>query len=361
LALKRKGISVNLNNWCKKMKNKRIERLMTIGLILILTACAVQSVSTAVPPSIVSPPTASATIEPIILTPALSATLAPGQPVEYLEFSDLADAQAAATFSLWLPAFIPDDLGFYRAWVSNYADGSENVRILYAEPGDTLRDASRKMLDLQMTRTEEVISQEAITRQLKVNVQDVREVQVRGQMGFTYWTQSGAGGNFSVLTWREGKFNNRLSLFGDWPQPDDVNPHRLDDLLIEVAESLQTVSPTTAVTVQVMPPVSPTATPDCQPATGVTIEVRRLGDTTAVLHASGLQPGEIPFIFYSTSISGVGSIRRESYGFAKGADEHGEFSFELTGLQPLEGQARATWDIRLVHRRGVACTEITLP
>ncbi len=342
------------------MKNKRIERLMTIGLLLIVPACAVQSASTAVPSSIVSPPTASATSVPITIVPASSATLAPGQPIEYLEFSDLAEAQAAATFPLWLPALIPDDLGFYKAWVSNYVDGSENVRILYAEPGDTL-GASRKMLDLQMTRTEEGVSRDAIARQLKVSALDVREVQVRGQTGSTYWTQSVAGGNSSVLTWREGTFNIHLSLFGDWPQPDEDNPHRLDDLLIEIAESLQTISPTVVVTVQVMSPVSPTATPDCQPAAGVAIEVWRVSDTTAVLHASGLQPGEIPFIFYSTSISGVGSMRGESSGFAKGADEHGEFSFELTGLQPLEGQARATWDIRLVHRRGVACTEITLP
>ncbi len=342
------------------MKNKRIERSMTISLMLILTACTAQSVSTSVPSSIVSPPTESATIVPSVITPALSATLAPGLPTEYLEFSDLTEAEAAPTFPLWIPAFIPDDLEFYRAWHSNYADGSENIRILYAEPGEP-RDASRKMLDLQMTRTEEVISRETITRQLKVNALDIREVQVRRQTGFAYLTQSGAGGNSSILTWREGTCNIRLSLFGDWPQPDEMNPHRLDDLLVKIAESLQTVSPTTAVTVQVMPPVSPTATPDCQPAAGVEIEVRRVSDTTALLHASGLQPGEIPFIFYSTSISGVGSMRGESSGFAKGADEHGEFSFELTGLQPLEGQARATWDIRLVHRRGVACTEITLP
>jgi hypothetical protein len=34
---------------------------------------------------------------------------------------------------------------------------------------------------------------------------------------------------------------------------------------------------------------------------------------------------------------------------------------ELTGLQPLDGQSKATWDIRVVHRRGVACAEVTLP
>lgn len=333
---------------------------MAIGLILTLAACAVRSTSTPVPSSIASPPTASATIVPITITPASSATLAPGQPTENWEFSDLTAAEAAASFPLWIPAFIPDDLRFYRAWVSNYADGSENIRILYAKPGEP-RDTNRKMLDLQMTRTEEVISRETITSQWKVNALDIREVQVRGQTGFTYWTQSRAGGNSSILTWHEGTCNIRLSLFGNWPQPDEMNPHRLDDLMIAIAESLQFIYPTPVVEVQIMPPVSPTATPDCQLAAGVAIEVRRLSDTTAVLYASGLQPGEIPFIFYSTSISGVGSMRVEAGGFAKGADEQGEFSFELTGLRPLEGQARATWDIRLVHRRGVACTEITLP
>ncbi len=80
-----------------------------------------------------------------------------------------------------------------------------------------------------------------------------------------------------------------------------------------------------------------------------------------MLHASGLQPGEIPSVFYSTSVAGVGSRRGEAWGFAQGADEHGEFSVQLTSLLPLDGQSEATWDIRLVHARGVACTEVTLP
>jgi hypothetical protein len=118
---------------------------------------------------------------------------------------------------------------------------------------------------------------------------------------------------------------------------------------------------TVEVTVQVLPPVTPSATPDCLAAAGVTLAVQRLSDTKIVLHAAGLQPGEIPFVFYSTAISGVGGRRGEAWGFAKGADEHGEFSTDLTGLEPLEGQSAAIWDIRLVHRRGVACTVVTLP
>lgn len=111
----------------------------------------------------------------------------------------------------------------------------------------------------------------------------------------------------------------------------------------------------------ILPPTTPTATPDCQPAAGVTVTVQRLTDTTALLRATGLQPGEIPSIFYSTSNSAGNSSRTEAWGFANGADAHGEFSFELHNLQPPQGQATAAWDIRLVHRRGVACAEISMP
>jgi len=116
-----------------------------------------------------------------------------------------------------------------------------------------------------------------------------------------------------------------------------------------------------AIAPTILPPTTPTATPDCQPAAGVTVTVQRLTDTTALLHATGLQPGEIPSVFYSTSNGAGKSSRTEAWGFANGADAHGEFSFELHNLQPPEGQTTAAWDIRLVHRRGVACAQITVP
>ncbi len=118
---------------------------------------------------------------------------------------------------------------------------------------------------------------------------------------------------------------------------------------------------TPAVTFQVLPPVTPSPTPDCQPASGVALEVTRISTTKAALKVGGLQPGEIPFVFYSTETIGVGSRRIEAWGFAKGADQNGNFSMELSGLTPLDGQSSATWDIRLVHSRGVACAQLTLP
>jgi hypothetical protein len=125
--------------------------------------------------------------------------------------------------------------------------------------------------------------------------------------------------------------------------------------------SLPVVPASPAVTVQVLAPVTSSATPDCQPVPGVTVQVLPVNNTSVGLQVSGLQPGEIPSIFYSTAISGVGARRGEAWAFARGADERGDFSMELTGLQPLDGQSKATWDIGVVHRRGVACAEVTLP
>jgi hypothetical protein len=108
------------------------------------------------------------------------------------------------------------------------------------------------------------------------------------------------------------------------------------------------------------PFVEQTATPDCLHADGVTVDVRRISDSGVELHARGLQPGEIPFITYST-FSGARSMSGTSGSFIKGADANGEFVFEQNGLFPIAGQTSATWDIRFIHARGVECATIALP
>lgn len=107
--------------------------------------------------------------------------------------------------------------------------------------------------------------------------------------------------------------------------------------------------------------VVPTATPDCQHAEGVALEVQRLSDTKVTLHISGLQPGEIPYIIYSTSTIDAGSKMIASSVFVTGADAQGEFRTDQGGLSPLPGQSSAIWDIRLIHSRGIECATITLP
>ena len=166
------------------------------------------------------------------------ATLSASAPSEYLEFSTLSELQKHAGFPIWIPGYIPGHLPLYRAWIARYATGDENVRLLYSEPGNSL-DASLKSLDIQMTRSDEMITSDSIAHQFRITPLDVRQIRVRGQSGFTYWAQSGAAGNSAHLDWREGAFNFSITLYGDWPAPDRANPHALDALLFKIAASLQ--------------------------------------------------------------------------------------------------------------------------
>ena len=160
-------------------------------------------------------------------------------PVQYLEFSDLSAAQKAARFPLRLPGSVPDDLPFYKAWISDYADRSENVRLFYQELGDPI-NANLKSLDIQTAETNQPLTLDSINHQFRETQLDLRQVEVRGQDGYSYWIPSEAAGNSAVLIWREGTVDIRISLSGDWPQPDASHPHALDDLLLKIAGSLQT-------------------------------------------------------------------------------------------------------------------------
>lgn len=138
----------------------------------------------------------------------------------------------------------------------------------------------------------------------------------------------------------------------------------LADLILCSACQLSATPDSTPSVVEVPltePFVEPTATPVCQPANGVNLDIVRLRDTTIRLNVTGRQPGKKPSLIYSTSIAGEASTMGEMYNFAEGADEQGAFSVGLPGLRPLEGQTNATWDIRFIQSRGVECAMITLP
>ena len=172
--------------------------------------------------------------------PAAEATLTATQNlVQNLEFSDLKAVAKSARFPVWLPGFVPKGLQFYHACISDYADGSETVSLLFMEPGDPL-DANLKSLFIQMTEPGQPFTLDAIFHQFKVTAWDVRAVQVRGQEGFSYWTPSVAAGNSAVLLWHAGQANFQISIYGNWPGPDESHPHALDDLMIKIAESMQT-------------------------------------------------------------------------------------------------------------------------
>jgi hypothetical protein len=212
-------------------------RCLILGCISLVVLAVGGCGGTATPSPGVQPATPTSLPTPTATT--TPTTMPPSSPTQYLEFSNLSDLQKLTKFPIWLPTYIPDNLPFYKAWIANYANGNQNVRLLYSEPGNSL-DANLKSLDIQMTMTDEIVSSASISHQFKVTALDVREVQVRGQTGFTCWTRSGAAGNSAYLVWREGTFNFSISLFGAWPQPDESNPHGLDSMLFTIAKSLQT-------------------------------------------------------------------------------------------------------------------------
>jgi hypothetical protein len=175
-------------------------------------------------------------------TPLATGTPVP-MPIRHLEFTQLNEAQEAARFSLLVPTFVPEGIPLHKIWVSDYADGTRKVRILWSEPGGTLYErlhGGKKMVDVQLTMTEIPVSLDSIVSELNGNVLDAREVRVHGQVGYSFWSRSVSAGNWATLTWREGPLNISVSLLGPWPQPDEYNPHGLDDTLLKIAESLQT-------------------------------------------------------------------------------------------------------------------------
>jgi hypothetical protein len=218
---------------------KLLRSLITITALLVscrpATPVAMPTMPSEVPPSeLLLAPTPTG-------TPLATRTPLP-MPIRHLEFTQLNEAQGAARFPLLVPTFVPEGIPLHKTWVSDYADGTRKVRILWSEPGGTLYErlhGGKKMVDVQLTMTEIPVSLDSIVSEFNGNVLDARELQVRGHVGYSFWSRSVSAGNWATLTWRDGPLNISVSLFGAWPQPDECNPHGLDGTLLKIAESLQ--------------------------------------------------------------------------------------------------------------------------
>lgn len=94
-------------------------------------------------------------------------------------------------------------------------------------------------------------------------------------------------------------------------------------------------------------PRSPLAPPPppTRPPAGVRVEIE------------GLQPGERPrLIFHAKS----GGLHHYEVQPAQPAGSDGRLVVRENRVRPLGGQ-ETTWEIKVVHARGVACTDVTLP
>ena len=231
---------------------RKCQRIFLLILVLAATACTTVPAGspTVAPTQVLSNQveTSSTATQAASPTPTWTPT-ATGEPStatpipqlgRYLVFSSLEAARSAAGFPLMAPGFIPADLPFSGGWLMDNADGSETVQLNYVESGNPL-DASLRYVFVSQTRSNQPITPAAAVQQRREVAWDVQIVQVRGQSGFSYWSPGNASGNSAHLIWREGSINYEIDLYGNWPEPDESNPHRLDSLLLQIAASLQSL------------------------------------------------------------------------------------------------------------------------
>jgi hypothetical protein len=106
--------------------------------------------------------------------------------------------------------------------------------------------------------------------------------------------------------------------------------------------------------------MTPTATPACTPLAEGMAFALTLEATGVVVELNGLQPGELPVVILWQSVPGVGAKRIESK-WAVGIGPDGRLTEHFGGLQPVAESTPNTWQVQVIHARGVACTDFTLP
>jgi hypothetical protein len=182
------------------------------------------------------------TPEPSLEMAEATATLlpTPEPPTIHREFTSLLEAGQMSLFPIVTPGFVPEDLPLSKISANYYADGHEELFLNYTIPIDQ-PDANHKLLIAALSNAAEPETRETITRRKEV-VLDLQEVTVGGQTGLIYWSPSVAAGNSAHLEWRLGELNIHLILYGNWPAPDEQQPHRLDGLLLQIAASFQAAS-----------------------------------------------------------------------------------------------------------------------
>ncbi len=207
---------------------KRIFKLIALA-ICFLAACAPSS---ATPVKVT--PTALALILPTDTSGATPASTEV-RPYQIQRFATLAEAQQVARFTILEPTFIPDNLRLSDVWESDYADGTQQIGFAYTPAIPPQRQQEGKEIDINLAKTHRPLDMSVI-----VNNREPREVQVRGQKGYTWWLDS-ASAPYTGLAWREDSMNISIQLEGHWEDlvPNTSGPHGLDPFLIKIAESLQ--------------------------------------------------------------------------------------------------------------------------
>jgi hypothetical protein len=99
-------------------------------------------------------------------------------------------------------------------------------------------------------------------------------------------------------------------------------------------------------------PFTCTALPD-----GMTIELIPLSSTLVEIEVQGLQSGEEITTVFTANVPGRNKVIKNP-GIVVGADGH-YTSQEI--LRPISEESENHWKVAVIHSRGVACAEVTLP
>ncbi len=119
------------------------------------------------------------------------------------------------------------------------------------------------------------------------------------------------------------------------------------------------VVPTVLVITQVVAPMTPNPTPACTPLLSDMAFTLTTQRNALMFELTGLQPSEHPTIILWQEVPG----RRSSYTETsyQPADQDGHLVYKAFGLYYRGDSGPNVWHIQVVHAKGVACTQVTLP
>lgn len=94
---------------------------------------------------------------------------------------------------------------------------------------------------------------------------------------------------------------------------------------------------------------------------GAALIVTPLSATKVQVELRGMQPGEQLVFQFTSRPSPQGNWRRITDEADTGVKENGSYTLTLGSLEPARGSTVNAWTVKVIHSRGVACQEITLP
>ena len=149
------------------------------------------------------------------------------------EIHDLSALPHTVPFPVGLPAYLPKDVVFHRALYTAHEDGTHDLSIYY-QPIDPPSDGRGAHVIVRHSYSGQSMVQ--YLRSRLINACTLTQVAVGDAQGYTFWVR---GDRRSALIWQQGDLKTSIWLVLNDVQPSQSNPHVLDELLHEIANSMK--------------------------------------------------------------------------------------------------------------------------